>query len=131
MARLALLGKGVREAEVGSHYEGVRPAVRPSVRPPVSGDRGTGGGARCEAPGPPSPALLGPVVPASAEDLAVLVQAPRDLHDARLAPALVLGTRQAGPGAVSQASGVADWLRRRRGAGLALASLRGTLTLSR
>lgn len=53
----------------------------------------------------------------SAEGLAVLGRAPRDLHDARLTSARVLGTRRAGRGAVSHVGGAADWLRPRRGVG--------------
>lgn len=98
---------------MGSHYEGV------PRRGPV---------ARCEVPaaavGP-----LGPVVTSSAEEPAVLVQTPRDLHDARRNSARVLGAPQAGRGAVSQASSAADWLTRRWGAGLGAVIPDGTLKL--
>lgn len=49
--------------------------------------------------------------------LVVLGQAPRDLLDARLTSARVLGTPRAGRGAVSHGGGAADWLRRRPGGG--------------
>lgn len=78
----------------------------------------------CEAPGPRSPAPQGPSVTSSAR-LAVLGQAPQDLHDARLSSARVLGTPRVGRGDVSQTGGAADWPMRRWGRGGVLASLPG------
>lgn len=65
----------------------------------------------------------------SAQGLAVLGQAPRDLHDARLTSTRVLGTPGAGRGAVSHVGGTADWMRRGRGVGQGTGIPDGTLKI--
>lgn len=82
------------------------------------GTRRRGREARNEAPRAVEPGPRGPgSVTSSDRRLAVLGQAPRDLLDARLTSARVLGTPRAGRRAVSHGPGAADWLRHRRGGG--------------
>lgn len=94
-----------------------------------TGMRRRGRAARYEAPEPPSQALSGRSVTSSAQGLAVLGPAPRDLQDARLTSARVLGTPRAGRGAVSHVGGTADWLRRRLGEGQGSGIPDGTLKI--